>query len=48
LLTFYALPLGIIFEKAIEAFQGSWGSDLFAQISAPLGFTLFQAILSLF
>lgn len=46
LLTFYALPLGIIFEKAIEAFQGSWGSDLFAQISAPLGFTLFQAILS--
>ena len=46
LLTFYALPLGIIFQKAIEAFQGSLGSDLFAQIRDPLGFTLFQAVLS--
>lgn len=47
LLTFYVLPLGVVFQRAAQALEGSLLQDgLLRKIAEPLGFTIFQATLS--
>ena len=47
LLAFYVLPLGVVFQRAAQALEGSLLQDgLLRKIAEPLGFTIFQATLS--
>ncbi len=47
LVVFYILPLGVVFEKAIQGVQQTLQrNDLLAKIGKPLGFTIYQASLS--
>ncbi|HAF63087.1 MAG TPA: iron ABC transporter permease [Anaerolineaceae bacterium] len=47
LLAFYVLPLGVVFEKAVQGVQQTLQrADLLSKIGKPLGFTIYQAILS--
>ncbi len=47
LAAFYVLPLGVVFQKTLEGFQGSLlNNGLLKKIGEPLAFTVYQAGLS--
>jgi thiamine transport system permease protein len=47
LAVFYVLPLGVVFQKAIQGIQGAFlNNDLLTKIGKPLVFTIYQAGLS--
>lgn len=44
---FYVLPLGVVFEETLQGMQQTLGrADLLGKIAKPLGFTIYQALLS--